>query len=191
MYKRLVLFRNHGITKDPGQMSLLPGGWYYEMQELGYNYRLTDIQAALGLSQFNRINENIASRNQTAIKYYKELACCTGIHLPPRVGDSTSRPMDGNNTHSYHLFPIRLEDDSLRKGLYDFLAQNNIQAQVHYIPVHMQPYYRDYYGYSEGNFPVAEAYYKGEISLPMYHNISDSDVGLVIEKVRQFMEASN
>ncbi len=170
LYDKLLILRTHGITKNPELMHKNDGGWYYEMQELGYNYRLSDMQAALGVSQLSRADEGLARRKQIAIKYneaFKSLPITT--------------PLSAEG-HAYHLYVI-LSDN--RKELYDFLRKKNIFCQVHYIPVHTLPYYQQL-GWKAGDMPVAENYYEKCLSLPMYPSLSDEDQERVIAAVKEF-----
>lgn len=174
LYDRLSLLRTHGITKDPQKLEKYDGGWYYEMQELGYNYRITDFQAALGTSQLKRLDWNVKRRNEIAEKYdnaFKELK----IKTPFRAK---------NILHAFHLYIIQTEK---RKELYDFLRKHNIFSQVLYIPVHTMPYYRQF-GWKEGDFPVAEEYYGKCLALPMFPTLTDEEQEYVISKVKEFVK---
>ena len=174
LYDRLCLYRSHGITKDPLKLEEHPGGWYYEMQELGFNYRITDFQAALGISQLKRLNVSLERRHQIAERYDEAFQKTEAIKTPFYAE---------NVYHAYHLYVIQVED---RLGLYDFLHENQIYAQVHYIPVHLMPYYRRM-GNKKGDLPVAEAYYEHCLSLPMYPTLTDEEQDFVISKVKQFV----
>lgn len=174
LYDRVCLFRTHGITKDPNRLTKIDGGWYYEMQELGFNYRITDMQAALGSSQLRRLDWSISRRNEIARKYDEAFAG-TSLKLPYR--------QDGI-THAFHLYIIQTEK---RKQLYDFLRQNNIFSQVLYIPAHTMPYYKAL-GWKEGDFPVAEEYYRHCLALPMFPSLTDEEQDWVIEKVLEFLK---
>lgn len=174
LYNELLLLRTHGITKDPNLMHENHGGWYYEMVRLGYNYRLTDMQAALGISQLKKLENNIGRRLALAAKYSQAFKA---IPIKTPVVNSSVR-------HAYHLFVIQSDR---RKELYDFLKAQQIMAQVHYGPVHLQPYYRSL-GWKEGDFPVAENYYKRCLSLPLYHSLTDDQQEYVIEKVIDFFQ---
>ncbi|MBR0308445.1 MAG: UDP-4-amino-4,6-dideoxy-N-acetyl-beta-L-altrosamine transaminase [Mogibacterium sp.] len=180
--EKLRLFRTHGITRDADKLRKNDGPWYYEMQSLGYNYRLTDFQAALGLSQFSRIKENLAARNKIAARYHDELSGCELFDLPPQLGFDA----EGDTVHSYHLFTVRCHTPEIRKALHAYLRENGIFAQIHYVPVHLHPYYRDNFGFKDGDFPEAEAFYAGEISLPMYHSMTEEEQGFVIETIKKF-----
>lgn len=169
LYNKLSKLRTHGITKD--NMSENHGGWYYEMQELGYNYRLTDIQSALGITQLEKNDVGVVRRNEIA-ENYKE-AFNGKIKFQ-------SLPKGVYNAH--HLFVIEVEN---RKALYDYLREEGIFAQIHYIPVHTLPYYKSI-GYKEANLSNSENYYSKCISLPMYPTLSDEEQTYVIEKVLGF-----
>jgi UDP-4-amino-4,6-dideoxy-N-acetyl-beta-L-altrosamine transaminase len=172
----LRLFRSHGITKDPRRLLKNDGPWYYEMQELGYNYRITDIQCALGLSQMKKLERFIARRNEIATIYNGAFYDIPNIILPPAVEASQSR-------HAFHLYPIRVPAKD-RKEIFLKLREQGIVCQVHYIPVHLQPYYCEAFGYREGDYPVAEEYYRTELSLPVFPKMTDDDVNTVINAVQ-------
>lgn len=173
LYKKLLLLRTHGITKDPAAMQENHGGWYYEMQELGYNYRLSDINAALGVSQLKCADERLERRIAIA-KKYDEAFENTNI--------KTIKPADGFK-HAYHLYIIKVEN---RKELYDHLRRHQIFSQVHYIPVPMQPYYQQL-GYKIECYPNAKTYYEKCLSLPMYPSLTEEEQDFVIEKVLEFV----
>lgn len=172
LYNRLNILRTHGITKNPDLLIENHGGWYYEMQELGYNYRLTDFQAALGISQLKRAEDGIKRRNEIAQKYFKELKDLP-ITLPKQFE---------NTQHAYHLFIIQTEK---RKELYDFLKTVSIFTQVHYIPVHLMPYYKNL-GWKKGDFPISEEYYDNCLSLPIYPSLTEQEQEYVIEQIKKF-----
>lgn len=173
LYKKLCHYRTHGITKDPSLLSKNDGGWYYEMQDLGFNYRLTDFQAALGVSQLSRAEDGLARRSHIAEKYDRAFADIPGLKTPRRADDVF---------HAFHLYVIQVPD---RKGLYDFLHDNGIYAQVHYVPLHLMPYYRAL-GNNPGDLPVVEDYYEHCLSLPMYPTLTDEEQEYVIGKVREY-----
>ncbi len=172
IFKKSQLLRSHGITKDPNILVENHGGWYYEMQDLGYNYRISDIQCALGISQLNRLSESIEKRNIIAKKYKKELSS-----LPIRFQE-----FNNNYNNAYHLFVLRT---SKRKALYDYLRTKGIFTQVHYIPVHLSPYYKRL-GWTKGDLPNAETYYEECLSLPMFPSLKEEEINHVIESVKQF-----
>jgi UDP-4-amino-4,6-dideoxy-N-acetyl-beta-L-altrosamine transaminase len=171
LYDRLLLLRTHGITKDPQKMHENHGGWYYEMQELGFNYRLTDFQAALGLTQLEKADKGLARRREIA-RYYSDKFAGT------KVDTSVA---DNGEGHAYHLYVIKIKN---RKQLYDKLREHHIYAQVHYIPVHTLPYYQGL-GYAKGQYPLAEAFYEECLSLPMYPGLSQEEQDFVIKTVLQ------
>jgi len=175
LYEKVMLYRTHGITKNPDLLTKNDGGWYYEMQDLGYNYRITDFQAALGVSQLKRLDWSIQRRNEIARKY-DEAFKDSPIRTPFRAD---------NITHAFHLYIIQVDTDK-RKGLYDFLRANKIFAQVLYIPAHTMPYYRQF-GWKEGDMPVAEEYYQHCLALPMYPTLTEEEQDWVIEKVEEFI----
>lgn len=174
LYDKLTLYRTHGITKAPEKMQRHDGGWYYEMQELGFNYRITDFQAALGVSQLKRLDWSVQRRQEIAQKYNTAFAN-TGI-VTPFVAH--------NVRHAFHLYLIQVEK---RKELYDYLQANNIFAQVLYVPVHLMPYYRQF-GWKNGDFPIAENYYAHCLALPMFPTLTDEEQNYVIEKVLEFVK---
>lgn len=172
LYKKLLLLRTHGITKDPELLHENHGGWYYEMQELGYNYRLTDFQAALGISQLNRADQGLERRKTIAQKYNEFFSNKAYII-------SQSGFVEG---HAYHLYVIQVKD---RKALYDYLRTLNIFCQVHYIPVHTMPYYQSL-GYEIGSMPDSERYYKHCLSLPMFPTLTDDEQNFVLNSIDDF-----
>lgn len=181
LYQKLLLYRTHGITRDAAIMEENHGGWYMEMQELGYNYRIPDMLCALGLSQLSRAEEGLARRRAISKAYDAAFTGVAGI----QTLTTTPEALQGEETgHAYHLYVIRVED---RKGLYDYLREHHIFAQVHYIPAHTMPYYRGL-GYKKGDFPHAEQYYAECLSLPMYPTLSEAEQAFVIEKVKEFVQ---
>jgi len=179
LYNHLMRLRTHGITNKPGDFT--PpyageperGGWYMQLQELGYNYRLTDMQAALGLSQLQRADQMLTRRRAIAARYDAAFAD-TNVQtiIPPE-----------NVGHAYHLYVVQVDD---RKGIYEHLRANNIFAQVHYIPVHTMPYYQQQ-GNKPGDYPLAERYYTRCLSLPMYPTLTDEEQQYVIDQVLAFV----
>lgn len=173
IFDALTLLRTHGITRDPSLLEENHGGWYYEMQDLGYNYRITDFQCALGSSQLKRADEGLKRRNKIAQTYNKAFSG-TSI-ISPYVADDVF--------HAYHLYVIQVEN---RLGLYNHLRSKNIFAQVHYIPVHLMPYYKQF-GWSKGDFPIAESYYEKCLSLPMYPTLTEDEQKFVIENIINYI----
>ncbi|MBS1620034.1 MAG: UDP-4-amino-4,6-dideoxy-N-acetyl-beta-L-altrosamine transaminase [Bacteroidetes bacterium] len=170
IYKRLSKLRTHGLTKDPQEMQENHGGWYMELQELGYNYRMPDMLASLGISQLKKADAGLKRRKQIAEVYDRELK--NADVLTPFYKEG----------HAFHLYVIQ---SSKRKELYDYLRTKNIFTQVHYIPVHLMPYYRQF-GYKRGDFPNAESYYDRCLSLPMYPALTEDEQEYVIDCIMQF-----
>jgi len=173
-YQRLILFRTHGITKDPKLfINKNEGPWYYEMQDLGFNYRLTDIQAALGLSQLVKLSKFIKVRQKIAGFYQRQLKNISNIKF---------LTVPKNRTSSWHLFPIQIRNISFfqKTLLVKMLHKANIKVQVHYIPVHLQPYYTKKFGYKKGDFPISEKFYQEEISIPIYPNLTKNELNYVL-----------
>jgi UDP-4-amino-4,6-dideoxy-N-acetyl-beta-L-altrosamine transaminase len=179
-YRLLKRFRNHGIDLEARERQGQPNGdWFYEMRDLGYNYRLSDIACALGISQLPRLADNISWRREIAARYMDTLQDCPGIVLP------IERP---GVKCAWHLFPIRLDLNQInvrRKEIFQALRGENIGVNVHYIPVHLHPYYRERFGYEGGEYPVAEKAYDSMITLPLFHSMSDHDVEDVVRAVRR------
>ena len=173
-------FRSHGISSDARQRQSA-GQWHYEMVLLGYNYRLPDINCALGLSQLGRMPSNLSRRRAIAAQYEQAFHGCPAITLPPARDDCQP---------AWHLYPERLKLERLAAGrgeIFRALRAENIGVNVHYIPVHLHPYYRDQFGYRGGEYPVAEDSYERLISLPMFHAMTEQDVDDVIHAVRKVL----
>ncbi len=172
LYERLLALRTHGIEKKKEKLTANHGPWYYEMQTLGFNYRLSDMQAALGISQLSRASLSLLKRREIAIIYeeaFKDLPIKT---FPIRKGVS----------HAYHLYVIQT---NYRKELYNYLRAKGVYAQVHYIPLHFLPYYQEL-GFRKGMFPQAEQYYEKCLSLPMYPSLKREEQGFVIDCIIDF-----
>jgi UDP-4-amino-4,6-dideoxy-N-acetyl-beta-L-altrosamine transaminase len=181
LYEKLLQLRTHGIVKNDdiytNSIELAGGiedypGWYMEMQNLGYNYRITDFQAALGASQLKRADEGLKRRREIASVYFN------AFEDKPFV-KGQSGVIEG---HAYHLYVIEVEN---RLGLYNYLRSKNIFAQIHYIPCHLMPYYQNF-GWKEGDFPHAENYYRQCISLPMYPTLTEEEQAFVIAEINTF-----
>ena len=171
-------FRNHGISSDARQRQS-QGQWHYEMLLLGFNYRLTDVACALGLSQLKKLEANLSRQREIATRYASALQGLTAITLP--VARDHVKP-------AWHLYPIRLNQEKInapRAEIFRALRAENIGVNVHYIPVHLHRYYHDRYGYRAGDFPVAENAYERLISIPMFHGMTDQDVEDVINAVHK------
>jgi UDP-4-amino-4,6-dideoxy-N-acetyl-beta-L-altrosamine transaminase len=178
LYEKLLRLRSHGITREPQQMQgEIPGAWYYQQIDLGYNYRLTDLQAALGVSQMARLDAFVARRHQLVARYHHGFADLPLI-LPYEAAEAFS---------AYHLYVIQLklnEISKTRTQVFNQLRAANILVNVHYIPVHTQPYYQQL-GFKMGDFPQAEQYYQAAISLPLFPGLTEQEQDYVIHTVRQ------
>ncbi|MEH7191132.1 UDP-4-amino-4,6-dideoxy-N-acetyl-beta-L-altrosamine transaminase [Bacillus toyonensis] len=179
-YEKLIQFRTHGIERNPQKLLENHGSWYYEMQFLGYNYRLTDIQAALGLSQLSKLDSFIKIRKKYVDIYNKEFSSLSEIIIPKQLPQTSS---------SWHLYIIRLNTKLLkcnRKEVYEALQRENIGVNVHYIPVHLQPFYQKL-GFEKGICPQAENVYEEIITLPLFPKMTEADVWDVIQAVRKVL----
>ncbi|PMK74240.1 UDP-4-amino-4,6-dideoxy-N-acetyl-beta-L-altrosamine transaminase [Vibrio breoganii] len=179
--QKMNLFRSHGITRDESQMvGASHGGWYYQQVELGYNYRMTELQAALGVSQMSRLDEFVTARHELSTRYNSLLK-----DLPVVL------PYQLENTYSgLHLYVIRLKLNEVsltHKEVFDLLRENGIGVNLHYIPVHTQPYYQEL-GFKQGDFPEAERYYLEAISLPMFHLMSEEQQDTVVTVLTQILK---
>ncbi len=175
--KRIKTLRTHGATKDPDILEKNDGPWYYEMHEVGFNYRITDFQCALGISQLKKLDSFIIERRKIA-KYYDNFFKNDERFIIPHVNK--------NSSHAYHLYPLQTKFDELgisKKDFFEKMKEKNIFLQVHYIPVHLQPYYRKRFGFKEGDFPEAESFYKREISLPIYPGLKVEDLNYITESI--------
>jgi perosamine synthetase len=182
LYEKLVMLRNHGLTKDASKFKVhhsgSPGPWYYEMQELGFNYRLTDIQAALGLGQLRKLERFIKRRREIISAYneaFRNLGWLTTPYERPGV------------FAALHLYVIKVDFDRIgktRTRVMTELKEKAIGTQVHYIPVHLQPYYREHFGFKEGDYPGAEQYYRQCLSIPLYPKMTDEDINRVIDTIK-------
>jgi len=175
--RRMARLRSHGITRDPAEMTHAPDGpWYYQQIELGWNYRMTDMQAALGLSQMARLDDYVARRHAIARRYDAELA---GLPL-------TTPWQNPETVSALHLYPIRLHDAARHRTVFEALRAAGIGVNLHYIPVHLQPYYRAL-GFADGDFPESEAYYRSAISLPMFPTLTDGQQSRVIGELGRIL----
>ena len=193
--RKMRVFRNHGISRDaasmglgdqaadnvggvkPGRNPATPAPWYYEMQALGFNYRITDIQCALGLSQLKKLDRSLERRREISQRYTDAFANSRVLVTPYQEPDRES---------AWHLYVIRLRLDAMaktRRQVFEDLRHRNIGVNVHYVPVHLQPYFRERFGFSRGDFPEAEAYYDGAITLPLHPTMTDEDCARVIDAV--------
>lgn len=175
--RRMERLRSHGITRDPAEMSHAPDGpWYYQQIELGWNYRMTEMQGALGLSQMKRLENYVARRHAIAHRYDRDLA---GLPLttPWQLPDAYS---------AFHLYPVRLHEPRRHLSVFEGMRDAGVGVNLHYIPVHLQPYYRAL-GFAEGDFPEAEAYYKSAISLPMFPTLTEAHQDHVVAALRRLL----
>ena len=174
--EKMHLLRSHGITRNPEQMTEpTHGDWYYQQIDLGYNYRMTELQAALGVSQMNRVEHFVERRNQLAQRYNETLAKLP-VKLPQLIPEVRS---------AFHLYVIQLELEKIgksRQDIFTTLKNEGLGINVHYIPVHTQPYFKAL-GFSEGDFPNAENYYRRAISIPLFHAMTDAEQGHVIDSL--------
>lgn len=178
---KMALLRSHGITRDPELMrGESHGGWYYQQIDLGFNYRMTELQAALGVSQMKRLNEFVSARHELAQGYYTKLENLP-VTLPYQLPDTYS---------GLHLFVIRLKLDDIsltHQQVFDALRERGIGVNLHYIPVHTQPYYQDL-GFTEGEFPESEQYYREAISLPMFHGMTEAQQNTVVDVLTDILK---
>ncbi|OPX88191.1 MAG: UDP-4-amino-4-deoxy-L-arabinose--oxoglutarate aminotransferase [Pelotomaculum sp. PtaB.Bin104] len=173
-FEKLLAFRSHGVVRDPALLKENHGPWYYEMQHLGYNYRLTDIQCALGLSQLKKLAHFLARRREIAARYNEAFAGCPHLVTPPELPGSEP---------AWHLYVLRLAGGNPpRRELAERLVARGIGTQVHYLPVYRHPYYREM-GYQTNLCPNTEDYYRRALTIPLYPAITDNDVERVIEAV--------
>lgn len=178
LYQRLLMLRSHGITRDPARLADNPGPWWYEQQALGFNYRMTEIQAALGASQLRKLDHFMARRQAIVARYHQAFAGLNWLVRPPETpGQSVCQ----------HLYVVQIDFDAIgrtRPQVMATLLAQGVGTQVHYIPVHLQPWYRQSFGTAAGQYPAAEAYYDRALSLPLFPAMSDDDVEQVITAVR-------
>ncbi|WP_413364927.1 UDP-4-amino-4,6-dideoxy-N-acetyl-beta-L-altrosamine transaminase [Lysinibacillus sp. 3P01SB] len=170
-YKRLLRFRSHGI--EPTAYGQNQGDWYYEMTDLGYNYRMTDVQAALGISQLKKLDSFIKRRQELAMIYKEALLNIEGIKVPEQLEETES---------GWHLYTIQLEGIN-RKQVFEAMRRANIGVHVHYIPVYWHPYYRKL-GYERGICPVAEAWYEKALTIPIHPSLTNDNIEFIIEQLK-------
>jgi len=178
-FKKMRNFRHHGIVKKPEV-----GPWYYEIEELGYNYRLTDIHCALGISQFKKLDKFVARRRAIVEKYQKAFKSISEIILIKEESFAKS---------AWHIYPVQFDLAKLkigRKEIFEQLGERGIKCQVHYAPVHFMPFYQKTFGYKKGDFPIAEQYYQRAITLPLFPKLTDKEVDYVIESVKEIVDSN-
>ena len=176
LYKALLRLRSHGITKDTDEMPEPVGPWSYAQIELGFNYRITDIQAALGASQISRLTAYVERRNFLSQRYDEFLS---GLPLTPLKRHS-------DRLSACHLYVVRFADADVRQRIYEGLRQVDIFSQVHYIPIHLQPHYRKL-GFAPGDFPESEAHYREALSLPLFPTMTEADQDRVVERLTDLL----
>ncbi len=175
--KRIKTLRTHGMTKDETILEKNDGPWYYEMHETGFNYRITDLQCALGITQLAKLDGFVKRRRQIAEYYDKSFANIDELIYPH---------VSKNVKHAYHLYPLQIKFDTLKiskKVFFEKLKAKSILLQVHYVPVHLQPYYRKTFGFKPGDFVTAEQFYEREFSIPMYPSLSDVDLDYIAKTI--------
>jgi UDP-4-amino-4,6-dideoxy-N-acetyl-beta-L-altrosamine transaminase len=193
LYEKLLILRNHGITKDRtrftvsaksgsasgGRGSRFTGPWYYEQQYLGFNYRITDFQCALGANQLKKLDEFLERRRKIKDIYNQQLSKIDKIILPKEKECVNS---------SWHIYFIRLKNPAKRKIVFDMLQKAGIGAQVHYIPIHLQPYYKKQLGYKEGDYPKAEDYYKRTLTIPIFPTMKPKDTKYIANTLNRILK---
>lgn len=180
--KKVRTLRSHGMTKDSNLMDENHGPWYYEMHEPGYNYRITDFQCALGSSQLKKLDRFIDLRTKVANRYTKSFENMNEIVTPV---------VSATVNHAFHIYPLQIDFDKTNINKVDFfneMKNRGINLQVHYIPVHLQPFYKKNYNFKKGDFPIAEMFYRKAVSIPIYPSINDGDINKVINDLKSLLE---
>lgn len=178
LYQKLLLLRTHGVTKDPERLTRTDGPWYYEQQSLGFNYRITDFQCALGLSQLGKLDAFISRRREIVQAYNSAFSVCEKLITPFEESRSNS---------SWHLYMLQVKSLD-RLNFFNALRKKGLGVNVHYIPVHLQPFFSKNYGFCPGDFSKAEEYYSRAITIPLFPTMTDDDVQYVINAVLETVE---
>ena len=182
LYEKLVLYRSHGITRDPKLMTgTADGPWYYQQIDLGFNYRMTDMQAALGYSQMQKVNEFVSKRRYLAKRYNELLKNINGIQLPDQNEDTKS---------SWHLYVVRVDFSKISKTknqIFAEMKEKGICLNLHYIPVHTQPYYENL-GFKGGDFPNSEKYSEDAFTLPLYYSLTDEQQDHIVKSLVEVLQ---
>ena len=182
LYEKLVLYRSHGITRDPKLMTgTADGPWYYQQIDLGFNYRMTDMQAALGYSQMQKVNEFVSKRRYLAKRYNELLKNINGIQLQDQNEDTKS---------SWHLYVVRVDFSKISKTknqIFAEMKEKGICLNLHYIPVHTQPYYENL-GFKGGDFPNSEKYYEEAFTLPLYYSLTDEQQDHIVKSLVEVLQ---
>jgi len=194
IHSKVQLLRTHGMSKNPDFIEFIDGPWYYEMIDLGYNYRMTDFQAALGISQMKKLSFFIERRKEIAAKYSAAFKDLNGQILGVEAKSTNALlqlPIElKGNSSAFHLYPILINFNEIGVSKLDFfngMLSNGIRLQVHYIPVHLQPYYRNNFGFFKGEYLIAEEFYKLEFSLPIYPALGSEEQSKVISSIYQLL----
>ncbi|MBT1444926.1 UDP-4-amino-4,6-dideoxy-N-acetyl-beta-L-altrosamine transaminase [Shewanella sp. JM162201] len=179
--EKMELLRSHGITKAASLMTRPnEGDWYYEQLQLGFNYRMTDLQAALGLSQMARLETFVQTRNELACTYRDVLA---------QLSASVVEPLSGSHS-AWHLMIVCLDVSAQRRRLFDEMRRMGIQVHVHYFPVYLQPYYQSHYQFQEGYCPRAEQFYQSILTLPLHCHLTDTSVNFIVSQLKALMDST-
>ncbi len=180
--EKLKALRSHGVTRNRKNLERWEGPWWYEMHEIGFNYRITDFQCILGMNQLKKLDRFVEKRRRIA-RYYDNVFGNDERFITPDPG--------GNASHAYHIYPLQIRFETIsitKKELFQKLRSKEIFCQVHYIPMHFQPYYRKTYGYRPGDFPIAETFYSREISIPMHPQLESGDLEYIVETVKKLVK---
>ena len=180
--KKIDILRTHGMTKDSGLLEKNDGPWYYEMHEVGYNYRMTDFQSALGSSQLSRLDSFIGKRKKIVNKYNKSFRIKKPHIKIPNIINGVD--------HAHHLYPLQIDFKEAKLNKIKFfkeMKKKGLLLQVHYVPIHLQPFYRKNFGFKSGDFPISELFYQNEVSLPIYPDLSEKDQDLVIRLLNKYI----